>query len=109
MTPQLITIVQSDYGMQWDFTLTDAQGVVVDLSGATLKFRAELISDPTVNFENNMAIDTAASGTCHYIVQQTDFVVAGTYNAQIVVEHTGVEIFSFSGLQIVVEPSIPTT
>lgn len=109
MPSQLITIVQGDNGMDWNFTLTDAQGVVINLTGATLLFFGQLVSDLAVNFNNPMSIVSALIGKCKYTVQPNDFLVAGTYSAQIRVSYGSSEAFRFSDVTVVVEPSLPTS
>ena len=107
MQQQLMNIVQGDFGFFWKFTLTDAQGVVVDISNADLFFEAQLVSDLAVQFRNPMAVISPTAGTCKYTVLDTDFVVPGTYQGQIVVEYNAGEIITFSGITIEVEPSLP--
>lgn len=104
----LMQITQDDFGFSWDFILTDAQNNVVDLTSATaLFFACQLLSDPTVNFRNAMAIVTANAGTCKYTVNQNDFIVSGTYSANIQVEYGAGETISFAGVTINVLPIIP--
>lgn len=109
MEPTFITIIQGDHGFDWNFTLTDAQGSAVNIAGTTLSFIAQLISDSSVNFSNAMSIVDGPSGKCKYTVLTDDFIVPGTYNAQISVKYISGEIFSFGDITIVVEPSLPTT
>lgn len=109
MTPVLFDIVQGDFGFDWKFTLTDAQGNALSLAGnPTLTFQAQLDSDLSVNFANPMTIiNPTSAGTCKYTPLSTDFQVAGTYNAQIKVAFGSGETVSFSGIVITVEPKIP--
>ncbi len=108
MTPILLTIIQSDFGFTWNFTLTDSQGAVIDLTNSTIYFTAQLVNDLSVNFKNPMNINSPTAGTCFYQVNQQDFVIAGTYNAQIIVQYGVGEIVRFSEITVVVEPSLPT-
>jgi len=104
----LINLVQFDYGQALLFTLTDVDGTVIDLTGATIKFNAQLDSDYTVQFSNSMSIVDPTLGQCQYKIQQNDFLVSGTYNAQVVVSFSSPsESFSFDGIQIVVAPKVP--
>jgi len=107
MEPLLITTVQGNFGFDWNFTLTDSQGVVLNLNGATLTFELQSVSDLSVSSANAMSIINASAGTCKYTVQQNDFLVAGNYNAQIKVTFGTGEIFTFSDITIVVEASVP--
>lgn len=109
MPPTLINTVQGNQGFDWNFTLTDAQGVVVDVSDADLFFDCQSVSDFAVKFKNAMTVISPTAGTCKYTVQADDFIVAGTYKAQIVVEYNSGEIVSFSGITIEVEPSLPVS
>jgi hypothetical protein len=105
---QPITIVQSDYGYQIPFTLEDGNGTAVNLSGATLALKVQSAQDPsaTLALTGSMTIDVAASGTCHYTVASGDFPNPGTFLIQITATYS-TEVLSWSGLQIVVVPSLP--
>lgn len=104
----LITIVQNDYGYDLNFTLKDSMSAVVNLTGATLSFIAQSDSDNAVNFTGSMSIVSAVAGTCKYTVQASNFIVAGSYTAQISVNYgSSTEIISFSGININVVAKLP--
>jgi hypothetical protein len=111
MNPTLINTVLGNFNYQLNFTLTDSAGVVVNLSGATLAFNAQLVNDLAVQFSGAATIVSSPAGTCQYTVQVTDFPVAGTYNCQIVATFTSTgETITFPGqgyIQVVVEANIP--
>ncbi len=108
MDQTTIFLVRGDRNYDLNFTLTDSLGNVVNLTGATLKFNAQLGSDSSVQFSGTMTIVNAAQGTCKYTVQATDFDVAGMYNCQIEVDFGSVsEKVTFSGILASVEESIP--
>lgn len=104
----LINVVQGDADYQLNFTLTDAAGVVVNLSGATLTFNAQSVADPAASISGAMNIVSAVAGTCYYQVQGTDFAVPGNWNAQIVALYSGTgEQITFSDILVCVEARIP--
>lgn len=105
--PTAITAVQNDKGYTINFTLTDAQNIAVDLTGATLTIEGQLISDYAVVFTGTLAAVIPASGTCKYIVQTTDFTVSGTYNAQITATYGSGEVLTWSNIQFTIEPKLP--
>lgn len=108
MTSTLINVVQNDNNYDLNFLLTDANEAVVDLTGATLKFKAQLISELIVQFSGNMVVTSALTGACKYNVQATNFEVAGTYNCQIEVTYTSTgEVITFAGIQVVSTPKVP--
>lgn len=109
MVPILITIVQGNQGFNWNFTLTDSQSVVVDLTGASLFFDCQLSSDFAVHFKNAMVVVNPTTGTCRYTVQANDFLTPGIYYAQISVEYNNGEIFSYSNITIEVQPLLPVS
>src|SRR5579872_2884843 len=98
----LLSIVQGNHGFDWNFTLTDSAGVVVNLTGATLTFVSQSASDGTVNSTGAMAIvGSPTLGTCKYTVQANDFLIPGAFNAQINVNYgSGTEIISFANINI---------
>lgn len=104
----LINVVQGDKDYLLNFTLTDAAGVVVNLTGATLTFNAQSVADPSASFSGNMGVTSAVAGTCYYQVQDTDFAVPGNWNAQIVALYTGTgEKITFPDILVSVEARIP--
>ena len=105
---QPIVITQNDYGYQIPFTLEDGNGNALNLTGASLSFKVQSAQDPTgaLIFSNPMVIDSPTAGTCHYLVQSTDFISPGTYLAQIAVTYSG-QVVSYSGIQIIVQPALP--
>lgn len=103
----LLQVVQNDYGYDLSFSLQDSSGQALDLSGATLSFKAQTESDYTVEFDNPMAIVNASSGLCKYSVLATDFVVPGAWSAQIVVTYPAGEVLTFTGITVNVDPELP--
>lgn len=104
----LINNVQSDVAYTWKFTLQDSQGVVFDITGASLYFIAQLDTDSSINFRNSMVTIAPALGTCYYTVNPNDFSVPGTYNAQIEVNYdSGAEVITFTGITINVAQKLP--
>ncbi len=91
----VIETVVGNYGFNLPFTLTDSAGVAIDISNATLAFKAQLDSDNTVQFSGVMVKVSGPAGTCYYTVAQTDFSVSGTWNAQIVATFAG-EVLTFT-------------
>lgn len=108
MTQTLITVVSGDKNYDLNFTCTDVQGAVVNLAGATLVFKAQLLSDLAVSFSEAMTIVSAVAGTCKFTVQPTDFDVAGEYNCQIVATFAGPgEQITFPDILVQVEAAVP--
>lgn len=104
----LIDVVQGDTGYLLNFTLTDATGTVVNLTGSTLTFNAQSVADPSADFAGSMTITSAVAGTCSYQVQATNFAVPGNWNVQIVVLYTGTgEKITFSDILVSVDARIP--
>lgn len=110
MAQTYITVVQGDENYEINFTLTDANGNVLDLTGSTLAFNAQLLSDSSVHFAGSMSIVSATDGTCKYTVASTDFPVSGTYNCQIEVNYSASsEKITFSDIEVVVEDRVPVS
>lgn len=108
MEQVLINVVQGDADYFLNFTLTDAAGVVVNLTGATLTFNAQSVADPSASFAGSMSVVSAAAGTCYYQVQGTDFAQPGNWNAQIVALYSGTgEKITFADILVSVEARIP--
>ena len=106
---QPLQIVQGNYGYQIPFTLQDGNGNAVNLTGAALTLKVQSAQDPTntlITITGTMSIDSATLGTCHYTVANGDFPTPGTFLAEVVATYTG-EVLSWSGIQIIVLPTLP--
>ena len=104
----VLQVVQGNFGFTWPFALQDSSGAAVDLSGASsVTFNAQLDSDNTVQFNGAMVVTNPSGGLCSYTIAATDFIVTGTWNAQVVVTYSSTEILSFAGIQVLVTASIP--
>jgi hypothetical protein len=111
MIVQPIQITENDYGYEIPFTLQDALGNPVDLTGANLTLSIQSAQDPSdtlLTLNGSMSLDNATAGTCHYTVAVSDFTNPGTYLAQISAAY-GSETISWGGFQIVVLPALPKT
>jgi hypothetical protein len=111
MIVQPQTVTQGDYGYELPFTLQDGNGNAVDLTGASLTFSVQDSQDAsgTLLFSGAMTIDSATAGTCHYAVASGDFPNPGTYLAQITATWSGTEQLTWSGITIIVQPTLPKT
>lgn len=108
MNQILINVVQGDADYQLNFSLTDASGAIVNLTGAALTFNAQSVADPSVSISGAMTIVGVLLGTCYYQVQATDFAVPGNWNAQIVAFYSGTgEKITFPDILVSVEARIP--
>ena len=102
-----INVFQNDRLYDIDFTLKDANDVVVDLTGSTLIFRAQKQGASVQKFAGNMTIVDAVSGTCKYTVADGDFDEAGDYYAEIQVTFGGGKIITFGDIVVHVKPELP--
>jgi hypothetical protein len=110
MIIQPYTIVQGNYNVQLDFAVVDGQGDVVDLTGASLTFKAQDANDPTqtdLALSGSMVIDDAPAGTCHYLVAEGDFPDPGTFRAQIDIVPSAGGLISVPDITVVVRPGLP--
>lgn len=109
--PQItLSVVQGNYGYPLQFSLTDAKGNLINLTGATITFSAQSTSNPAVQFSGQMAIVDAAVGVCQYSPKAADFAVAGNYSCQIGVLYVDVnEYVTFPNINIIAQPSVPVS
>lgn len=103
----VFSVVVEDSNYDLNFTLQDADGVVVPITGATLTFEAQLESNLAVKFSGTMVIINGAAGTCFYNVKSTDFPVAGVYNVQVVVQYPSTQKITFDNIQITANSRVP--
>lgn len=103
----LLQVVQNDFGYDLSFALEDSSGAVLDISSASVVFKAQAESDRTIQFSNAMVVVNASGGLCKYTVQVTDFIIAGAWNAQIEVTYIAGEVLTFSGITVQVDDELP--
>lgn len=106
-TVTTMDIVQGDALYNLNFTLQNNAGVALNLTGCTLAIKVQQIGQDVVKFTGAMAIDVAASGTCHYVVQTTDFDQEGRYYAEIKVTYPSTEVLTFPNIIITAAPKLP--
>jgi hypothetical protein len=107
MSRTKIEIVKNDKLYDLNFTLQDASGVAVNLTGATLKFKAQKSDEDALAVDGTMTLVTPASGICKYQVLTSDFDEAGTYNAEIQVTFTDGQVSTWSDIIIMVKDELP--
>lgn len=76
-------------------TLQDADGVAVNLTGATVKFKMRLASSRVTKVDASATIVTAASGIVKYTWQTGDTDTAGNYEGEFEVTYTDNTIQTF--------------
>lgn len=102
-----INVYQNDVLYDINFTLKDANEVVVDLTGATLLFKAQQQGATVQKFSGSMSLVVAASGTCKYTVAAGNFDIAGDYYAEIQATFGGGKIITFGDITVRVRPELP--
>lgn len=107
MSRTTIELIKDDKLYNLSFTLQDNNGTAINLTGATLKFKAQKKGDSDISVDGAMTIDTPASGTCHYGVAEADFDEDGVYNAEIEATYAGGQIITFSDIIIKVKSDLP--
>lgn len=102
-----IKITKGDNKFDLNFTLKDYDGVAVNLTDATLKFKMQKPGTSTLKIDGTMNIVSASAGTCKYTAVAGNFDTAGTYNAEIEVTYTSGQIITFSDIIIKVQGDLP--
>ena len=92
-----ITVKAGDFGYNLSFTVLNADGTAFNLTGYTIAVKAWAAGTPSVLVATGTGtIVVAASGTCTYLVQATDFLTAGEYLLELELTATGVEVSTLS-------------
>lgn len=104
---EIIKIFKSDKLYDINFTLQDANGAAIDITGATLLLKAQKQGAAALKFSGTMSIVSGPAGTCKYTVAATDFDDTGQYYAEIEVTFTGGKIITFGDIVINVLPELP--
>lgn len=86
-----LTVPQGDKGYPLAFTVQNDAGTAYDLTNYTVTikvWRKGIRGTPIVN--SACTIDVAASGTCHYDIQASDFLTVGDYFVELELTQPGV-------------------
>ena len=77
-------LIRNDKLFSLEFTVTDSDSNVVDLTGAVVRFKMALQGASTSKVSStSVSITTATSGICSYTVQSGDLDTVGLYNAEL--------------------------
>lgn len=105
---KIIEVFQGDKGYDINFTLKDADDVVIDISGATLLLNVQKQGEATVKFAGAMSIVSGTAGTCKYTPAATDFDEVGDYYAEIQITFSGgTKILTLGDIVIRSKPELP--
>jgi len=108
MQPTIINYVRGDKLVDIPFTIKDYSGSsVVNITGATLLFKAQHVDFPDIKFSGSMTIVSGAAGTCKYTTQATDFDVAGDYTCEIQITFPSTQIQTYPGIYVKCIPDLP--
>lgn len=103
-----IQTIKSDKLFNWDFNLTDANGVAFDLTGySQVLFKAQKQGVATLKFSGAMTVVDATGGKARYTVQPTDFDDAGQYYAEIEVTFGSGRVQTFGDIVVVAKHELP--
>jgi|GEM_PF-3585117 len=75
----IIQVTQNDKGYKLNFTVKDADGEVVNLTGKAISFQVAEKVTLTEKFVGVCAIVSAVAGTCSYTVATTNFDAVNNY------------------------------
>lgn len=95
-----ITVFKGDKQYDINFNLQDANGNVIDITGATLVLKAQKEGKVALKFSGAMSILSGPAGTCKYTVQATDFDDIGRYYAEIEITFTDGKIITLGDIVI---------
>jgi len=79
----VVQLVRGDALYNLTLTMTDSDGSAVDVSGATVKFRASKYGNTTTDVDGTCTTTQATSGICVYTITTRDFTTVGLYMAEL--------------------------
>ena len=97
-----------EQGFNLPFAVKESDGTAFVLTGYTIKFWMWLPNAATSKISNGTVVpDDEDAGTCHYVVQATDFNTAGSYNWELVLTSDSIERKARGEYNIVIEEEHP--
>lgn len=102
-----IKIVRGDRKFVLDFTIYDADGLIVNLTGCeTVKLKYKNYEDGTVGEIIGSVVGDPANGEVQFLVEDQFANVTGEFKAEIEITYTSGKIITAPGLVIKVIPDI---
>jgi hypothetical protein len=101
---------QNDTSPTLDAILTNAAGVVVDITGASVQFHMQKIGATTIKVDAEATVVDGAAGHVRYTLQAGDTDTPGSYKAEYQVTFSDGTIETFKNtpdqLRVVITPEI---
>ena len=83
-------LYRNDRGKVFTFTVRADNDTVIDLTGATVRFKMQNILETTSKVNGVCTLTTPTSGLCEYTMQSTDIDTFGVFDAELeVITNTG--------------------
>lgn len=102
-----INVYKSDKLYDLNFTLKDANEVVIDVSGCTVLFKAQKLGAAANKFSGSGSVVSGPAGTVKYTIAETDLNEAGDYYAEVEVTFAGGKVLTFGDITVRVKPELP--
>lgn len=104
-----IKVVQNDKLYDLNFTLQNADGTALDITGvSSINFKVQRSGSDVLKFTGTMsAVNSGTDGKCKYNVQVGNFDKFGDHYAEIEVVYSSGQTITFPGIYIKVEPELP--
>ncbi len=103
----VIEVVENDELYDINFTVKDDAGVIIDLTGATIKLKVSAIGGTALELDGTCTLVVAASGTCKYEVQNGELDTVAIYHAALRVTASGGKIITTKRFDINVVKALP--
>lgn len=104
-----IELIRNDVGFDIEFEINDADGVDVNLTDSTIKFKMWKPGVATCKINGSCTITDASKGECKYTVLTDDLNTAGNYDAELEITYTSGKIITASGISVKIKEDAPAT
>lgn len=102
-----ITIVRNDKNFVLEFTIYDADSVIVDLTGvSSIKLKYKSYSNGTVTSITGTVIEPSTSGKAQFIIGEQFVGITGEFKAEIEITYLSGQVLTAPNLTIEVIPDI---
>jgi hypothetical protein len=88
-----MVFLKNDSGFDLNFAIQDSDGEIVNLATvSSIIFKMKLLNATSTKISSTCTVVTAASGTCSYTIQATDFDTLGNYETELQINYPANEI-----------------
>jgi len=104
-----LELIRNDTGFDIEFEVDDADGVDVNLTDSTVKFKMWKPGETACKINGACTLTTPLEGKCKYTVTSGNLDTRGDYDAELEITYISGKIITASSISITIKEDAPAT